>query len=85
MSRVRCILQLYSLNFITTDADLHESSQIEDEEVVIAEIAKLVNKMEHIYERQYQAERQTRAVAKRSASESKWELNENVTIIIINN
>ena len=75
------------MNFITTDADLHESSQIEDGEVVIAEITKLMNKMEQIYERQYRAERQTRAVtvAKRSASESKRELNENVTIIIINN
>ena len=47
---------------------------------MIAEVAKLVNKMEQIYERQYWAERQTRAVAKRSASESKRESNENVTL-----
>ena len=39
--------------------------------------------MEQIYERQYQDERQTRIVAKCSASESKRESNENVTLLII--
>lgn len=62
---------------------MHENSQIEDEEAVIAEIMKLMNKMEQIYERQYRAERQIRAVAKRSASESKRESNEIVNLILI--
>ena len=49
---------------------------------MIAEVAKLVNKMEQIYERQYRAERQTQAVGKRSASESKRESNENVILLV---
>ena len=59
------------------DSDLNTNFEIEDEEEISAEIAKLMAaKIKQIYRRQILAKQQARRLAKRLAIE--WKSNENV-------
>lgn len=65
-----------SIHLTNFDADLHTNFKSEDEKAIIAEIAKLMVKIQRLHERELRAEQQAQAVAERSAR--KRELNENV-------
>ena len=49
------------------DADLHTNFEFENEEAIVAEITKLMAKIQRLHERELRAEQQAQAVAERSA------------------
>lgn len=60
------------------DADLHTNFEFENEEAIVAEITKLMAKIQRLHERELRAEQQAQAVAERSAQ--RRELNEDVRV-----
>ena len=71
---------MHADSIIIIDAELHADSNIEDMEVIVAEITGLMDKIKRLNERQLRAKQQAQDVAEQAAKKRESLKNENVSV-----